>query len=66
MAKLTLEMDIDWMFPFHAGDQVQDAINSLEKLKEQLYNSNEVGTPSDVILDSQEDDKLIGNWRIDS
>lgn len=64
MKKLILEIDID-TDPSHAGDQVSDAIAELEKLKNQLYSGKPVKNQSDIILDTTDDDELLGTWRID-
>lgn len=63
--KLILEMELDEE-PLHAGDQIVDAINSLASFKNRLWNDREYPErQSDLILDSGEDDALIGNWRIE-
>jgi hypothetical protein len=64
--KLILEIDIDNLDGTHAADQIGDAIHSLESFREQLYSGREKPKyQSDVVLDSVEDDELIGNWRIE-
>jgi hypothetical protein len=63
--KLILEMEIDDLDSAHAGDQIADAVRTLEAIAERFQGGEQVKSQSDVILDSVEDDELIGNWRID-
>lgn len=64
MPKLTLEMDID-SDPQHAAEQLTDAIASLSCLRESFCDGVRPQSQSNLLVDSMDDDELIGNWRID-
>lgn len=66
MAKLTLEMEIDIRHQWHGAEQLANALESLNTLREKLLSQGARDDESDLILDPAEDYELLGNWRIDA